>query len=82
MGLVKRFVFSYDESYMERKLIYWVAAVLILLVLFFAAMVVFTSRVAQAPEVKTEPKFRGPVGKPYVKGPSGPPPGPSDLGDW
>jgi hypothetical protein len=62
---------------MEKKLAYWVVAVLVLILLFFIGIVTFTSQPAQAPEVKTNPEFKGPLpgSAPYVKGPTEPPPG-------
>jgi hypothetical protein len=60
----------------EKKLTYWLATVLALIFLFFIGVVIFNFRIAQAPEVKVEPEFRGPPPGvvPYVKGPTGPPP--------
>lgn len=61
---------------MEKRMIYWVVTVLVIIFLFFIGLVIFTSRRAEAPEVKAEPEFRGPPpgSIPYVKGPTGPPP--------
>lgn len=50
--------------------------VLVLAVLLFVALAVFTAKNAEAPQpVVPGTTFKGPTGQPYVKGPTGPPPG-------
>ena len=55
-------------------------SILIVLIAFavIAELALFFSfrRIASAPQVNNAaPAFRGPVGAPFVKGPTGPPPG-------
>ncbi len=49
----------------------WLTIVFIVAVVVYLAVVALWGKVAKVPI----PEFKGPTGQPYVKGPSGPPPG-------
>ena len=49
----------------------WMTIVFIVAVVVYLAVVALWGNVAKAPI----PEFKGPTGQPYIKGPSGPPPG-------